>query len=77
MSLNCTIPFGRNSSIKLFVRRSPTMNILGLWIVLGPKSDELFEMVWTKDGPITRQVIEVVHYDGHEQVDYLKPKHKE
>jgi len=53
------------------------MNILGLWIVLGPKSDELFEMVWTKDGPITRQVIEVVHYDGHEQVDYLKPKHKE
>lgn len=44
----------------------------GVRIVLGPETDELLQVVGTEDGPVPRQVVEVVHDDGHEQVDNLE-----
>jgi hypothetical protein len=38
-------------------------------IVLGPETYELLQMMRTEDTPVSRQVIEVVHDDGDEQVD--------
>ena len=34
-------------------------------------------MVWTEDGPVARQVVEVVHDHSHEQVDYLRTSHSD
>ena len=45
--------------------------VLGLWVVFGPHTDELFEMVWSEYGPVSCQVVEVVHDDRNEQVDNL------
>ena len=42
---------------------------LGVRIVFTPEADELVKMVGAKDGPITGQVVEVVHDDGDEQVE--------
>jgi len=44
---------------------------LGFWVVLGPLSDELVEMMWSKNWPVSREVVKVVHDDRHEQVDNL------
>ena len=44
---------------------------LCLRVVLRPLADKLVEMMWTEDRPVARQVVEVVHDDGHEQVDDL------
>lgn len=46
--------------------------ILCLWVVLWPNSLEFIEVVWTKNGPITCQVVKVIHDDGHEQIDDLE-----
>lgn len=46
----------------------------GVRIVLAPEAHELVQMVRTQDGPVTRQVIEVVHDDGHEQIENLRVK---
>ena len=40
-------------------------------IVFSPDSDELVEMVRAQDGRVSGQVVEVVHDDGHEQVQHL------
>lgn len=40
-------------------------------VVLGPDPLELVEVVGAEDGPVARQVVEVVHDDGHEEVDDL------
>ena len=45
----------------------------GVRIVLAPQTDKLVQMVRTQDGPIARQIIKVIHNDGHEQVDNLRP----
>ena len=42
---------------------------LGVRIVLRPESDELPQVVGAQDGPVPRQVVEVVHDDGHEEVE--------
>ena len=44
----------------------------GTWIVFCPDPDELVEMVSTQDGRVSRQVVEVVHDDGHKQVQHLE-----
>lgn len=44
---------------------------LGVRIVFAPKSDELVEVMWTKNRPIAGQIIKVVHDNGHKQVDDL------
>jgi len=48
---------------------------LCLRVILGPLSDELVEVMWTEDGPVAGEVVEVVHDDCHEQVDYLHQHH--
>lgn len=42
---------------------------LGIRIVFAPQADELVQMMRTQNTPVPGQVIEVVHNDGHEQVD--------
>ena len=42
---------------------------LGVRVVLRPERDELAQMVRAQDGPVPRQVVEVVHDDGHEEVE--------
>ena len=42
---------------------------LGVRVVLGPERDELPQVVGAQDGPVPRQVVEVVHDDGHEEVE--------
>ena len=44
----------------------------GIWVILRPQCDELIEVVRPEDGPITGQVVKVVHDDSHEQVDDLR-----
>ncbi len=48
----------------------------GTWIVFCPDPDELVEMVSTQDGRVSRQVVEVVHDDGHKQVQHLEKQIK-
>lgn len=41
----------------------------GIWIVFGPKSHEFFQMVRSKNRPISCEVVEVVHDDSDEKID--------
>ena len=43
---------------------------LGVRIVLRPECDELPQVVGTEDGPVPREVVEVVHDDGHEEIEH-------
>lgn len=43
----------------------------GLWIIFGPDFLEFVQVLRTKDGPVARQVVKVVHDDRHKQVDDL------
>ncbi len=43
---------------------------LGVGVVLGPECDELPQVVEPKDGPVPGQVVEVVHDDGHKEVQH-------
>jgi hypothetical protein len=45
---------------------------LGVGVVLAPQTNKLVQVMWTQDGPISGQVVKVVHDDGHEQVDDLR-----
>lgn len=40
----------------------------GVWIVFRPYSDVFVEVMSAQDGGVSRQVVEVVHDDSHEQV---------
>jgi hypothetical protein len=67
MSLNILKTIKNNKNLILF------QSILrGTWIVFCPDPDELVEMVSTQDGRVSRQVVEVVHDDGHKQVQHLE-----
>ena len=39
-------------------------------VILRPEDDKLAEMVRTEDGPVTSEVIKVVHDDGDEEVEH-------
>ena len=43
----------------------------GIGIVLTPQPHKLIQMVRTKNGPISRQIIKVIHDDSHKEVDNL------
>ena len=45
-------------------------HLLSTGVVLGPDSDELVQVVSPQDGAVSRQVVKVVHDDGHEQVEH-------
>ena len=42
---------------------------LGVWVVLGPEGHELPQVVGPEDGPVTGEIVKVVHDDGHKQVE--------
>ena len=42
---------------------------LGVRVVLRPQPDKFIKMVRAQDGPVACQVVEVVHDDGHEEVE--------
>ena len=49
-----------------------------VWVILRPQVDELREMVRPEDGPVPREVVEVVHNDGDKQIKHQKgADHKE
>lgn len=50
---------------------SPSRNLLGFRVILGPDPFEFIQMMRTKDRPIPRQVVKVVHDNGYEEVDDL------
>lgn len=43
-----------------------------LWVVLRPDGLELVQVMRAQDGPVPREVVKVVHDDGHEEVDDLQ-----
>lgn len=43
----------------------------GVGVVLAPQPNEFVKMMRAKDGPITSEIIEIIHDDSHEQVDDL------
>lgn len=45
---------------------------LGLGVVLSPDPFELVQVMGPKDGPVTCEVVKVVHDDGHKEVNDLK-----
>ncbi len=47
-------------------------HLLRFGVVFGPSGDEFVQVMRTEDGPITSEVVEVVHNDGHEEVNELK-----
>lgn len=51
------------------------MYALGFRIIFRPDSFELIQVVWPQNGPITSQIIKVVHDDGYKKVDNLKQEH--
>ena len=50
---------------------------LGVWVILRPEVNKLPEMVGPEDGPIPREVVEVVHDDGNEEVKHEEGAHHE
>jgi len=42
----------------------------GVWIVFGPDPHELVEMMRAQDRRVSREVIEVVHDDGNEEIQH-------
>ena len=48
--------------------------LLRFGIVLRPQVDEIVQMMRSQNRPVSGQVVEVVHDDGHEQVDDLQMK---
>ena len=45
-------------------------NLLRTRIIFCPDPDKLVQMVSTQDGTVSGEVVEVVHDDGHEQVEH-------
>lgn len=48
-----------------------TPDSLGLRVVLCPDGLELVQVVRAQDGPVSREVVKVVHDHSHEEVDDL------
>ena len=47
-------------------------DLRGVWIVLGPYSNEFIEMMGSKNGGISRKIVKVIHDDSHEQIEHLE-----
>jgi len=43
-----------------------------IWVILGPYSDKLVQVVSTQYGRISCQVVKVVHDNSHKEVQHLK-----
>ena len=41
----------------------------GVGVVLAPQTNELVEVMRSQNGPVARQVVKVVHDNGHEEID--------
>ena len=42
---------------------------LGIGIIFRPQSDKLIQVMWSQNGPISSQVVKVVHDDGDEEIE--------
>lgn len=62
---------GRPGSGGRAPRRACRPDSLGLRVVLCPDGLELVQVVRAQDGPVSREVVEVVHDHSHEEVDDL------
>ncbi len=47
-------------------------HLLCLGVVFSPSGDEFVQVMRTEDGPITSEVVKVIHNDGYEEVNELK-----
>lgn len=48
---------------------------LGFRVIFRPDPFKLIQVMWPKNGPITGQVVKVIHDNSNKQVDDLKPGH--
>jgi len=51
--------------------KSGVQYVRGIGVVLRPLTNELIEVMWSENGPVTCQVVKVVHNDGKKQVQNL------
>ena len=62
-------------------KKSDNVNMLdeplGIGIVFAPQMNKLGKMVGTKDGPVPREVVKVVHDDRNEEVENEEGAHNE
>ena len=49
----------------------------GLRVVVGPDSLKLVQMVGAQHGPVSSQVLKVIHDDSDEQIDNLSEKDRQ
>lgn len=47
-----------------------------IWVILGPYSDKLVQVVSAQYGRISRQIVEIVHNNSHKQVQHLQIKNE-
>ena len=47
-----------------------------IWVILGPYSDKLVQVVSAQYGRISRQIVKVVHNNSHKQVQHLQIKNE-
>ena len=40
-----------------------------IWVIFRPKVDKLGQMMRSQNGPITSEIVKVIHDDGNEQVE--------
>lgn len=52
------------------------LNIPRSWVVLSPNPDKLIEVMRPQDGRVSGQILKVIHYDCHKQVQHLEDRHK-
>ena len=41
-----------------------------IWVIFRPKVDKLGQMMRSQNGPITSEIVKVVHDDGNEEVQH-------
>ncbi len=58
------------ASISLYSTGSRWADLRATGVKLGPGGDELAQVMRSEDGGVPCQVIEVVHDDGHEQIEH-------
>lgn len=58
------------------INRIYTIYSRSIWVILGPYSDKLVQVVSAQYGRISRQIVKVVHNNSHKQVQHLQIKNE-
>ena len=58
--------------MQIYKDNTQVFHSLSFWVVFGPESHELVQMVRPQNGPIASEIVEVIHDDSHKEIDNLK-----